>query len=372
MKVRYSYLPQKFKDFFTEGHPSLTGLRELRDSGDFTLGQPVRDFEKSFAELVGAKYAIGVANGTDALRISLRAVGVRPGDEVITAANTFVASAGCVDELFATPKFVDMAPWYTLDAELLEKAITKKTKAIVPVGFTGEPPEMDKIMYVANKHGIAVVEDACQSVLAEYKGKCMGTFGSAGAFSLHPLKNLNCLGDGGVITTNDDAIYKWISKYRNHGLKNRDEIEFFGCNSRLDSLQAVFLNHLIKETKETVAKRRRNALYYDAHLTSIKGVHLAQRRAHVKQCFHLYMFEVDANLRDKLVTFLNRSEIEAKVHYPIPLQGVLEYCGFSKKDFPVAYQQAARVVSLPVDEHLSTEEQDFAIKKIAEFMNAQV
>lgn len=370
MKVRYSYLPQKFKGCLDPGHPILENMKKLLESGQFTLGPIVEEFESKFAKLIGSKYALGVANGTDAIKLGLRAVGVRPGDEVITAANTFVASAGAVDELFATPKFVDMAPWYTLDASLLEKAITKKTKAIVPVHFTGEPCEMDVVMDVANRHGIPVVEDACQGVLAEYKGTKCGTFGATGAFSLHPLKNLNVWGDGGMITTNDEALYNKLKLYRNHGLKNRDEIDGFGCNSRLDALQAIVGNYLIDETVETTGRRRENALYYDANLRGVKGVYLGHRRAHVKQCFHLYMFEVGAEIRNKLVEFLNRADVEAKVHYPIPLQGVLGLLGYGPKDFPVAYLQASRVVSLPVDEHLSKEEMDFAILKVKEFMHA--
>lgn len=369
MKVRYSYLPEKFKGFLDKGHPVHTKLVELLESGDYTLGKAVKEFEEKFAKLAGCKYAIGVANGTDALRISLRAVGVRPGDEVITAANTFVASAGCIDELFAKPRFVDMAPWYTLDASLIERAITKKTKAIVPVHFTGEPAEMDEIIRVSMKYGIPIVEDACQSLLAEYKGKAVGNFGLCGAISLHPLKVLNGIGDGGMIMTSDDHLYEWITRYRNHGLEGRDKIKHFGCNSRLDSLQAIFLNYLIEQTPSDIYKRRNNAQYYDAKFGHIKGVNLPPRRKHVKSCFHLYMFEVNANVRNPLVKYLNDAGIEAKVHYPIPLQGVLEVCGYSREDFPVAYKQADRVITLPVDEHVTQEMQDYCVMKIKEFFN---
>lgn len=371
MKVRYSYLPQKFGGCLDHGHPILNGLKELLVSGDFTLGQSVREFEQKFANLVGAKYAIGVANGTDALRIGLRVAGVRPQSEVITAANTFVASAGCIDELFAIPKFIDMGPNYVMDEKLLEKAITPKTRAIIPVHFTGEPCEMDEIMFVANKYGIPVIEDACQAVLAEYKGKKCGTFGFAGAFSLHPLKNLNVWGDGGMITTNDEAVYNKIQRYRNHGMKNRDEIEYFGCNSRLDSLQAIVGNFLIQETPVTVEMRRQNAKYYDDQLANVWGVHIIERKAHTKPCFHLYMFEVDENIRGALVSYLQASGIEAKVHYPIPLQGALEICGYSRKDFPVAYKQSDRIITLPVDEHITKEEQDYCVEKIKWFMNSE-
>lgn len=371
MKVRYSYLPQKFEGCMDSWHPVAKGFKELLTSGDFTLGKAVQEFEKSFAELVGAKYAIGVANGTDALRISLRAVGVRPGDEVITAANTFVASAGCIDELFAIPRFVDMDSNYVMDAKLLEKAITPKTQAIVPVWFTGEPPDMDMIMEIAKRHNIPVVEDACQAVLAEYKGKCAGTFGATGAFSLHPLKNLNVWGDGGMITTNDEELYKWIKLYRNHGMINRDQIQFFGCNSRLDTLQAIVGNFLIKETRDTVAKRRANALYYDEKLKEVPQVSLITRRPDMKSCFHLYMFEVDADEREPLLKYLLEKGIEAKVHYPIPLQGALGLCGFTREDFPQAFRQSERIISLPTDEHLTREEQDYVVESIVSFYYGQ-
>lgn len=368
MKVRYSYLPQKFKGCLNTDHPIYKGMNELLSSGDFTLGKAVQEFESKFAELVGARYAIGVANGTDAIRIGLRAVGVRPGDEVITAANTFVASAGAIDELFATPRFVDMAPWYVMDADRLERAITPKTKAIVPVHFTGEPVEMDQVMYVSKKYGIPVVEDACQAVLAEYRGKCCGTIGSTGAFSLHPLKNLNVWGDGGMITTNDPSLYDWIKRYRNHGMVNRDQIAHFGCNSRLDSLQAVVGNYLIQETKVTVGQRRANAEYYDKRLSEIPGIHLPSRRPWARPCFHLYMFQVDEKHREGLLNFLLQRNIEAKVHYPIPLQGALGVLGYSEKDFPRAFEQSRRIITIPTDEHVSRQEQDYCIKAISDYM----
>lgn len=368
MKVRYSYLPQKFEGCLDDGHPILEGMKALLKSGDFTLGKHVEEFEASFAKLIGAKYAVGVANGTDALRISLRLAGVKPGSQVITAANTFIASAGCIDELFATPRFVDMSPNYVMDASKLEDAITTKTKAIVPVWFTGEPPDMDMIMSIANKHNIPVIEDACQAVLAEYKGKCAGNFGLAGAFSLHPLKNLNVWGDGGVIATNNRTFYEKAKLYRNHGMINRDEIAEFGCNSRLDALQAIVGNYLIKETKETVGRRRTNAMYYDSKLKNIKGVHIIERKKEAKSCFHLYMFEIGKSLRNEMVSYLQHSGIEAKVHYPIPLQGGLEFMSYGRTDFPRAYEQSDRIITLPVDEHLTLEEQDYCIEHVKTFM----
>lgn len=375
MKVQFSYLDSKFKGTMDSGHPIYENMKKLMETGDFTLGKAVEEFERKIEKKLNVKHAIGVANGTDALRIALRLAGVGPGDEVITAANTFIASAGCADELFATPRFIDMADNYVLDPSLIEKAITTKTKAIVPVHFTGEPCEMDEVMYVANKYGIPVIEDACQSLMAEYKGKYCGTIGLAGAVSLHPLKVLNGTGDGGIILTNDDIMADKIRLYRNHGLVGRNNIQSFGCNSRLDTVQAIFLNYLIDFTTEWTEKRRVNAAYYDEHLSKIKGIRIAKRRSYTKSCYHLYFMEVDCSgdvikeVRNTLVEFLNINSIEARVHYPIPLQGALELCGYSQKDFPKAYEQSDRIITLPTHEHITQEQQDFVIQTIREFFN---
>lgn len=369
MKVPFSYLDSKFKGTMDLGHPIYENLKHLMDTGDFTLGKAVQEFENKIQERLNVKHAIGVANGTDALRIALRLVGVGPGDEVITAANTFIASAGCADELFATPKFVDMDYNYVLNPKLIEKAITPKTKAIVPVHFTGEPCEMDEIMEISNKYGIPVVEDACQALMAEYKGRFCGTIGHAGAVSLHPLKVLNGTGDGGLILTNSTELAERIKLYRNHGLVGRNSIASFGCNSRLDTIQAIYLNYLIQFTPEWTKKRRRNAAYYDMKLKEISQVSMIPRRDYAQSCYHLFFIEVGATCRDKLVEFLNSYDIEARVHYPIPLQGALELTGYSRKDFPRAYEQSDRIVTLPVHEHLTHDQQDFVIDKIKEFFN---
>lgn len=372
MRVQFSYLESKLAHVLDEGHEVLENSRALMRSGDFTLGKEVRVFEESIEKMLGVKHAIGVANGTDALRISLRMAGVRPGDEVITAANTFVASAGCIDELFATPKFVDMGPNYVMDHTLLEAAITPRTKAIVPVHFTGEPCEMDAIMEIANEHKIPVIEDACQALMAEYRGRYCGTIGLAGAISLHPLKVLNGTGDGGLILTNDDEFAHKTRLYRNHGLVGRNNVASFGCNSRLDTAQAVYLNYLLNGTPIALTCRQINADLYDEGLSKIIGVNIIKRRPYARSCFHLYFIEVNKAYRDYLVDFLNKNEIEAKVHYPVPLQGVLELCDYNRKDFPMAYRQSDRIVTLPVHEHLTTAQLGFVIEKIEEFMREHI
>ncbi len=368
MHVRYSYLQQQFEN------PEMIfeGMRQLLKTGAFTLGPQVEEFERSFANLIGTKYAIGVGSGTDALKLPLKALGVGHGDEVITAANTFIATAGAINEIGAKPVFVDVTENYVMDVSLVEKAITKKTKALMPVQFTGEVVDMEALTYISKKYGLPIVEDACQSILAEYKGQKMGTWGAAGGFSLHPLKNLNVWGDAGVVVTNDPEMDRKLRLLRNHGLKNRDEIEVFGYNSRLDTLQAVVGNWLIPQTKSITDKRRDNAKYYDDALGKIDGyVTIPTRRDFVKQVYHLYIFEVSEQHRDPLLKHLVSSGIEAKVHYPIPLyqQEGLKFLGYKPGDFPVTDKQAKRIVTLPVDQHLSRAEQDFCIAKVREYFS---
>lgn len=369
MKVRYSYLQEQFsnpEEIFNE-------IRKLLQTGDFTLGPQVAEFERRFAHLIGTKHAIGVASGTDALKLPLRALGVGAGHEVVTTANTFIATAGAINEVGATPVFVDCNENYVMDVSKIEAAITDKTRAIMPVHFTGEPVEMKKLMDIAAEYSLHVVEDACQSILCKYHYQNCGTFGIAGGFSLHPLKNLNVWADGGVIVTNDDEMARKLRLLRNHGLKNRDEIECFGYNSRLDSIQAIVGNWLIGETEGITFKRRRNAKYYNRGLMSLrKYITLPPERAGVDPCYHLYMFRVDEKYRDDLVKFLQGAGIEAKVHYPIPLyrQEGLKHLGYKEGDFPNADKQAREVVSVPVDQHLTLEQQDYVLKMIEKFFEA--
>lgn len=366
MHVRYSYLQQQFAN----PEPIFEGIRELLKTGAFTLGPQVDEFEGKFAKMIGTKYAIGVASGTDALKLPLKALGVGYGDEVITAANTFIATVGAINEVGAKPVFVDATPNFVMDANLVEKAITKKTKAIMPVHFTGEPVEMEPILYVSKKYGLPIVEDACQSILCKYKGQTCGTFGSAGGFSLHPLKNLNVWSDGGVIVTNDAEMDRKLRLLRNHGMRNRDEIEILGYNSRLDTLQAIVGNWLIGQTQDITRKRQDNARYYDAAFSKMSGlVKLPPVRENCERVYHLYIFEVDKNHRNALLKHLVDSGIEAKVHYPIPLylQDALSFLGHKKGDFPETDRHSDVIITLPVDQHLSREQQDYCIQKVQEY-----
>jgi dTDP-3-amino-2,3,6-trideoxy-4-keto-D-glucose/dTDP-3-amino-3,4,6-trideoxy-alpha-D-glucose/dTDP-2,6-dideoxy-D-kanosamine transaminase len=363
-KVRYSYLLQQFAG----PEEILDGIRGLLRRGDFTLGAAVRQFEESFAYIIGTRHAVGVGSGTDALKLGLKAAGVGPGDEVITAANTFIATVGAIHEIGARAVLVDVTPYYTVDTTKIEKAITRKTRAIMPVHLTGEPADMDEVLRIARKRKLVVVEDACQAIGARYKGKNTGTMGVAAGFSLHPLKNLNVWGDGGIVVTNSDKIEKSLRLLRNHGLANRDEIALLGHNSRLDTLQAIVGNWLIKDVDEITEKRIHHAALYETAFAELDDVlTLPPLRPDVRRVYHLFM--VRAKRRDELLKFLLENGIEAKVHYPIPLhlQKGLKPLGYRRGDFPESERQAREVISFPVDQHLTADQIQYAIDTVKRF-----
>ncbi len=360
MAVRYSYLSQQF-----ENCPELWDeLKSFVSTGDFTLGAPLTAFEKSFASLIGTQFAVGVNSGTDAIKIALKALGVNPGDEVITAANTFVATVGAINEIGAIPVFVDVDETFCMNVELIEQAITSKTKAIVPVHFTGYMTKMDRVMEIANAHGLIVVEDACQGILAEWKGKKSGTWGHAAAFSLHPLKNLNVWSDGGVIVSNDVRLDTQVRLLRNHGLVDRDHVEVLGFNSRLDTFQAVVGNWLLPSAVEISNKRIENARKLDEGLSKINGIKIPNRPKEMRIVYHLYI--VYADLRDELLQYCLNLGIEAKVHYPVPIYKQKALGNITNNlTFPETDLQARKIISFPCDQHLS----DSQISEIIDAVN---
>ena len=361
MRVNYSYLDQQFADV----EPYLLEIRDLVRSGDFTLGAAVTRFEERFAQLCGLPYAIGVGSGTDALVLSLKSLGIGPGDEVITTPNTFIATVGAIAWTGARPVFVDNNQQYTIDVEQVEKAITPKTKAIMPVHLAGMPADMPAIMAIAARHRLAVVEDAAQAILASIDGQHVGQWGDTACFSLHPLKNLNVWGDGGVIVTRSPALNERLRLLRNHGLANRDEVAMFGHNSRLDSLQAVVANRLIDDVHWITDRRIANAQRLDQGLADLgEYVVIPPRPANYKQVFHTYV--VRAADRDRLLEHLLAAGIEAKVHYPIPLhlQEAARYLAYKPGDFPVCEEHCRTIITLPVHQHLTTDEIDFMIDQI--------
>ena len=363
MKVRYSYLQEQFK-----GCPGLWGkLKKFVSTGDFTLGKPLYDFEKNFAKLIGSKYAIGVNSGTDAIKLSLKIVGVKPGDEVITTANTYVATVGAINEISAKIVFIDCDDTFCMNVDLVKKAITKKTKAIVPVHFTGYMTNMPELIKISKKYKIPIVEDACQSILGSINKKKGGSWGDLGTFSLHPLKNINVWSDGGIIVTNKKDYYKKLCLLRNHGLSNRDTVKMLGYNSRLDTFQAIVGSWLLPKAKKITNKRIENANYYDKHFSKISEITIPPRLKNYKIVYHLYSIFVKK--RNQLLKYCLKKGIEAKIHYPVPiyLQKALAFRKYKKGDFPVTDRHAAQVISFRCDQHLKKKQLNYIIKTVKNF-----
>jgi len=364
MEVKYSYLQEQFSNI----DPYIEDIRKLVKQGDFTLGSAVDRFEEKFAELCGIPYAVGVSTGTDALALSLKMLGVGHGDEVITTPNTFIASVGAIAMTGATPVFVDNNDSYTIDPSLIEPAINDKTKAILPVHLTGKPADMPEIMSIAKNHNLVVVEDAAQAILASIDGKHVGSWGETAGFSLHPLKNLNVWGDGGIILTKSRDHYEKLRLYRNHGLSYRDEVVLFGNNCRLDSLQAIIAGRLVHQAKTITSQRVSNAKSLDLGLRDLAPkIHIPDRPENMTQVYHTYVIQVED--RDLLLKYLISQGIHAKIHYPIPLhlQPAAAHLGYKKGDFPVCERQCQRILTLPVHQHLTNIQIEYMIETIHNF-----
>ncbi len=364
-KVRYSYLPQQFKNC-----PELwANLKKFVKTGDFTLGKELNIFEKKFAKLIGTKYACGVNSGTDAIKLSLKVLGVKSGDEIITAANTFVATIGAITEIGAKPIFVDCDDTFCMNVDQIIPKITKKTRAIVPVHFTGYMVDMVKLKKISKKYGIPIIEDACQSILGAINGKKAGGWGEMGAFSLHPLKNINVWSDGGIVTTNNKNFYKKLLLLRNHGLIDRDTAKICGYNSRLDTFQAVVGNWLLPKAHLIANTRIKNAKYLDKNLEKIKEITIPPRLKNYKVVYHLYV--VFAKRRDQLLKYCISRGIEAKVHYPKPmyLQESLKFLKHKKGDFPVTDTHTKKIITFPCDQHLKKRQLNYIIKTVSDFYN---
>lgn len=366
MRVPFSFLKEQFAD----PESIFERIRVFLKRCDFTLGQELQEFEKQYAASVGARFAIGVGSGTDALALSLKALGIGPGDEVIVPAHTFIATVGAVVQVGARPVFVDAGRDHLIDASKIAAALTSQTRALLPVHWAGAPAAMPEICKLAEAHGLVVVEDACQALGARINGQHVGTFGAAGAFSVHPLKPLHVWGDGGMIVTNDAALDEKLRLIRNHGMQGRDVVALYGVNSRFDNLQAIVGLEVIKTLDATIDKRISHARRYDKAFAA-KGfagvIEVPPRQGSHKHVVHLYI--VTASRRDELLQFLKGQGIDAKVHYPIPqhLQPAAEVWGHKVGDFPMAEHLARNTITLPCHQYLSEEQIDYTISKVAEF-----
>jgi len=334
----------------------------------FILGPEVKSLEEKVAAYCGTKFAIGVASGTDALLLSLRACEVKSGDEVITASFSFFASAGVISRLGANPVFVDIdAETYNINPNEIEKKITKKTKAIMPVHLFGQCADMDPIMDIAKRNNVKVVEDAAQAIGAEYKGRKAGTIGDFGCFSFFPSKNLGGAGDGGMVVTNDPEMAEMIRILRVHGSKPKYYHSTIGYNSRLDTIQAAILGVKLDHLDDWSKKRRKHAKVYDSAFKDLDMVTPKEESFN----YHIYnQYTVAVKNRDELRKYLKEKEIGHDSYYPVPLhlQECYRFLGYKKGGLPVSEEKAEEVVSIPIYPELTEEEQEYVISTIKEFV----
>ncbi|MQF95136.1 MAG: DegT/DnrJ/EryC1/StrS family aminotransferase [SAR202 cluster bacterium] len=345
----------------------LAAVSRVMDHGMFILGDEVAEFEERFAKLCGVKYTVGVNSGTDALILALEALGIGPGDEVITVANSFLASTSCITLVGASPVLIDVKDDLNIDPSLIEAAITPATKAILPVHLTGRPADMDSIMSVAQQHGLHVVEDCAQAVGAKYKSQDVGSFGTAGCFSLHPLKTLNACGDGGIITTDDPELYQQFRYLRNHGLKTREDCIMWSHNTRLDTIQAAMLLVKMNYLDEWTEKRRANARYFQESLARVEQIELPQDQPHELAVYHTFIIQTDQ--RDALKAHLAEDGIGTVISYPTPihLQEAAAGLSYPVGSFPVTERQADRMLNLPVYSELEEQQLAHVVDSIKQF-----
>ena len=364
LRINHSYLVEQFSDY----SKIFKEIEKIIKKGDYTLGKKVDECEKNFAKRTGAKYAISVGNGTDALFLSLRALNIGNGDEVITTPYTFIATVGSITASGAKPVFVDIKKDYNIDENKIESVITKKTKAIMPVHWAGRPCELEKIRYIAKKYNLKIIQDTCHGIESRYRNKHLISYGDICTYSMHPLKNLNIWGDGGFIITKNEKLAKKLYLFRNHGLINRNICKIFGFNSRLDTIQATVANYKMKyKLKNITTKRIKNAHLFDSLLKFNPNVEAVKRFPYLKEVFHLYQLNVKN--RNKLQKFLINNSVDAKVHYPIPvhLQPAAKYLKYKRGDFPLAEKMANTSLSLPVHEFIKEKDIKYVVNLINKF-----
>lgn len=341
----------------------LAKIEEVLESRAFIQGKYAKQFEAAFAAAHNAPFAVGCSNGTSAIYLALAALDIRPGDEVITVPNTFIATAEAIVEAGATPIFVDINPQtHQMDVALVERAITKRTRAIMPVHLYGNVVDMDPLLDLATKYDLRVVEDSAQAHLATYKGRYAGTMGDAGTFSFYPGKNLGAYGDAGMVLCRRAEHDAKVRKLVDHGRMSKYEHDLVGHNHRMDGLQAAILHTKLQYLSEWTASRRRTAALYD-RLLADSGVKSVVPTKHADPVYHLYVVQVSN--REEVVAALDKRGIATGIHYPVPLhlQPALRYLGYAKGDFPVTERVASQILSLPICAELSVEDVQLIAKE---------
>lgn len=340
-------------------------IRETLESGSFVLGDQNKAFEKEFAKYIGTRYGVGLNSGTDGLFLSLKALGIGEGDEVITVANTYISTVDAIVRNRAVPVFVDIDPkTYNMDVELVEGAITSKTKAIIPVHLYGQPVQMERLMEIADKHDIFVVEDACQAHGASFNGKKVGSFGDVGVFSFYPTKNLGAYGDGGMVVTRDEAIRDRIAMLRNNGQTEKYRHDSLGINSRLDEMQASILRIKLKYLDEWNDRRRRGASEYRKLFDNTEII-APYETSNGKHVYHLFVISHPS--RQKILGELRKAGIPCLIHYPIPVHKQKYYLGLYRANALINTEAATeRILSVPIHPFLEESSIELITSKIQE------
>jgi dTDP-4-amino-4,6-dideoxygalactose transaminase len=366
MNVPFLDLKSQYHALKDEIHVAID---EVMEKTAFAGGPFVAAFEKEFAQFCECKHAVGVGNGTDALWLSLLALGVGPGDEVITVPNTFIATAEAVTYCGAKPVFVDVdEKTYTMDPARLKAAITPRTRAIIPVHLFGQPADMDPILAVAKAHGLPVVEDACQAHGAQYKGRKAGSLGVTGCFSFYPGKNLGAYGEAGAVVTNDDALADKMKMFRDHGQSKKYYHGIIGWNARMDGIQGAILSVKLKRLAAWNDSRRAHAQEYNRLLASLPGVITPMEAGYAKHIYHIYAIRVKE--RDRIMAALAEKGVSCGIHYPVPvhLQDAYGFLGLSEGSFPVSERCASEYLSLPMYPELTSGQIAYVAQTLASIL----
>jgi len=365
MDVPFVDLKAQYRSIKSEIDPAI---QSVIDNTAFVGGRYVEAFEKAFAEKYGVKFCVSCANGTDAIYVTLKALGIGPGDEVITAANTWISTAETVSQTGAKPVFVDIEEdYYHIDPQKIEDKITSRTKAIIPVHLFGQASRLDEVQKICAKHRLLLIEDCAQAHFAEFRGRRVGTLGAAGTFSFYPGKNLGAYGDAGAIITNDEDLARSARMFANHGSLKKHEHDIEGINSRLDGLQAAVLKVKLAYIDRWNKARREHALTYNELLSECRSVKCPKIRPDADHIFHLYV--IRAKKRDELMSYLGTRGVSTGIHYPtaLPFLTAYKHLGHTPSDFPVAYRCQSEILSLPMFPELSPEQIEWVTKSIKEF-----
>lgn len=366
MNIPFVDLKSQYKSIKPEIDKAIANVLE---NTAFIGGKNVSDFETNFAKAYGVKHCISCANGTDAIYITLKMLGIKQGDEVITVANSWISTSETITQAGAKPVFIDIDEFFTIDVNKIEEKITPRTKAIIPVHLYGQPAEIEKIKQICDKHNLFLIEDCAQAHFAEYDNKFVGTFGDAATFSFYPGKNLGAYGDAGCIITNNDKLAEKCRMFANHGALKKHTHKIEGINSRLDGLQAAILNVKLSHIQNWNKKRLQNALYYNELLKDVQQISTPKIKKNVKHIFHLYVIKTEK--RPELQQYLKENGVATAIHYPVPqpFMEAYKYLNYSEKDFPMVFENKDKILSLPMFPELKKEEIEYVTSLIKKFFN---